>query len=118
MYYKMLKEYIKPELIENSKVKSILAQYNDELLNIINSEYMTYEDFRDLVRGMWNKDLDNYTENDYEFSSVATAQKGSYIYERRLRILYDILFRDLISDEEKTDGIIKLLNELMRDIKE
>lgn len=117
MYYKMLKEYIKPELIENSKLKSILAQYNDELLSIINCEYMFYEDFRDLVRGMWNKDLDNNVEDDYEFSSVAAAQKGSYIYERRLRILYDALFRDLISDEEKTNGIIKLLNELLRDIK-
>ena len=113
----MLKEYIKPELIENSNVKSILAQYNDELLGIMNCEYMTYEDFRDLVRGMSNKDLDNNTDKDPEFLAT-TVKKGSYIYERKLKLLYDRLFRYLISDEEKLDGIIKLLNELMRDIKE
>lgn len=113
----MLKEYIKPDLIEDSKVKSILVQYNDELLHIMNKEYMTYEDFRDLVRGMSNKDLDNNTENDPEFM-ITTVKKGSYIYERKLRILYDTLFRNLISDEEKIDGILKLVNELMRDIKE
>lgn len=113
----MLKEYIKPELIKDSKVKSILAQYNNELLNIMNSEYMTYEEFRSLVRSMSNKDLDYNTENDPEFAST-TMKKGSYIYEWKLRILYDTLFRYLISDEEKVDGIIKLVNELMRDIRE
>ena len=110
----MLKEYIKPELIEDSKVKSILSQYNDELLSIMNCEYMTYEDFRDLVRGMSKKDLDNNTDKDPEFMTT-TVKKGSYIYERKLKLLYDKL---LISDEEKLDWIIKLVNELMRDIKE
>ena len=113
----MLKEYIKPDLIEDSKVKSILVQYNDELLHIMNKEYMTYEDFRDLVRGMSNKDLDNNIDKYPEFMTT-TVKKGSYIYERKLKLLYDKLFRYLISDEEKLDGIIKLLNELMRDIKE
>ena len=113
----MLKEYIKPDLIEDSKVKSILAQYNDELLSIMNSEYMSYEDFRELVRSMSNKDLDNNSDNDFEFTGPA-VKKGTHIYERKLRILHDTLFRNLISDEEKLGGIIKLVNELMRDIKE
>ena len=114
----MLKEYIKPDLIEDSKVKSVLAQYNDELLHIMNKEYMTYEDFKELVRGMSNKDLSNNSENDSDFSSYVAMQNGSYIYEWKLKILYDKLYGYLINDEEKIDGIIKLLNELMKDIKE
>lgn len=111
----MLKEYIKPDLIEDSKVKSVLVQYNDELLCIMEKEYMSYEDFRDIVRGTSNKDLSNNTVNEPDFSSGVA--KGAYIYERKLRLLYDKLFWYLTSDEEKLDGITKLLNELLRDIK-
>jgi hypothetical protein len=51
---------------------------------------MSYEGFRDIVRGMSNKDLSNNTVNEPDFSSGVA--KGAYIYERKLRLLYDKLF--------------------------
>jgi len=50
----MLREYLKPELSEDSKIKSMLENHADKIYNVINQEIITYEDFKKLVKAIFN----------------------------------------------------------------
>ena len=102
----MLKEYIKPELIEDSRVKLILQQHKDEILSIISQEEICYEDFRWFVKWIVGKD----TEIDFEKG----IENGSYLFERELKQLYDDeLFRNFSNKDERLRVLIKILWKLM-----
>jgi hypothetical protein len=51
----MLREYLKPELSENSKIKSILEDHADKIFDVINQEIITYDDFKKLVKAIFDK---------------------------------------------------------------
>ena len=55
----MLKEYLRPDLVEDSKIKLILEQHADKICNVINQEIMTYEDFKKLVMVIFDKQPEN-----------------------------------------------------------
>ena len=99
----MLKEYIKPELNENPKIKVVLEQYSDKILSIINQEMISYEDFRKLVRSIF-KDAGKF------------PKEGSFWYERELQQLYDDyrLFKRFVSNEERAQKVIEALLELSK----
>ena len=95
----MLKEYIKPELNENPKIKIVLEQHADKILSIIKQEVITYDDFRKLVRSVF-KDSE--------------SKEGSFLYERELQQLYDEyrLFKRFVSNKERAQKVIEALLEL------
>ena len=97
----MLKEYLKPELIEDSKIKMILEQHADKILNIINQDVITYEDFKRLVKNIFN-------------NSESNPNEGSFSYERELQKLYDEyrLFKRFVNNKERAQKVIKALWEL------
>ena len=97
----MLKEYIKPELNENPKIKILLEQHADKILRIINQEVIAYEDFRKLVRSVFKNPENN-------------PKEGSFSYERELKQLYDEyrLFKRFISNKERAQKVIEALLEL------
>jgi hypothetical protein len=95
----MLKEYIKPELNENPKIKIVLEQHADKILSIIKQEVITYDDFRKLVRSVF-KDSE--------------SKEGLFSYERELQQLYDEyrLFKRFVSNKERAQKVIEALLEL------
>ena len=97
----MLKEYIKPELNENPKIKLILQQHSDKILRIINQEMIAYDDFRKLARSVF-KDIGK------------DSKEGSFWYERELQQLYDEyrLFKRFVSNKERAQKVIEALLEL------
>ena len=97
----MLKEYIKPELNENPRIKVVLGQHADKILNIIKQEVITYEDFRKLVRSVFKNSENN-------------PKEGSFLYERELQQLYDEyrLFKRFVSNKERVQKVIEALLEL------
>lgn len=106
----MLKEYIKPELNEDSKVKAILEKYADKISYIMSKSNLSNEDFREFGNSILNKNFKRDLESDF----VPNIEKGSYLHERNLGKLYDNeLFRNLSSNEEKLRSIVKIINELI-----
>lgn len=97
----MLKEYLKPELIEDSKIKSILEKYSDRIVKIINQDVITYEDFKRLVKVIFKK-------------SEKLSEECPYAYERELQKLYDEyrLFRRFFNNKERAEKLVKALREL------
>ena len=97
----MLKEYMKPELNENPKIKILLEQHTDKILSIIKQEVITYEDFRKLVRSVFK-------------NSEKDLKEGLYMYERELQRLYDEyrLFKRFVSNKERAQKVIEALLEL------
>ena len=79
----MLREYLKPELSENSKIKAMLENHADKIYNVINQEIITYEDFKKLVKAIFDKHSEN------------RPKQGSYTYEWKLQQTYDkyLLFK-------------------------
>ncbi len=79
----MLREYLKPELSEDSKIKSMLENHADKIYNVINQEIITYEDFKKLVKAIFNKHSEN------------RPKQNSYTYEWKLQQTYDkyLLFK-------------------------
>ena len=97
----MLKEYLKPELIEDSKIKSILEKHSERIVRIINQDVITYEDFKRLVNVVFKKS-ENFSE------------ECPYAYEKKMQELYDEyrLFRRFFNNKERADKLVKALREL------
>lgn len=94
----MLREYLNPELTENPKIKMILEQHADKILNIINQDEITYDDFKQLVKNVFK-------------SSENILKEGTFSYERELQQLYDEyrLFKRFVSNKERAQKVIKAL---------
>ena len=108
----MLKEYIKPELIEDSRVKAIVKKYADEISSIINKEEISYEDFIAFAKSILGEEDSKI---DLESIPWTGIKEGSYIYERKLKTLYNgELSGNLSSYEERLERIIKVLCELIK----
>lgn len=99
----MLREYLKPELSEKSEIKSILEQHADKIYNVINQEIITYEDFKKLVKAIFN----NHSEN--------RPEQGSYTYEWKLQQTYDkyLLFKKRLDDREKAQKLVEAICDLI-----
>ena len=97
----MLKEYLKPELIEDSKIKSILEKHSERIVKIINQDVITYEDFKRLVKVIFKK-------------SEKLSEECPYAYERELQNLYDEyrLFKRFFNNKERAEKLVKALREL------
>lgn len=108
----MLKEYIKPELIENSIVKATVKKYADEISSIISKEEISYEDFRAFAKNVLGE---RDSKIDLESIPWIHIKEGSYIHERKLKTLYnEELSGKFSSYEEKLERIIKVLCELTK----
>ena len=99
----MLREYLKPELSEKSEFKSILEQHADKIFNVINQEIITYEDFKKLVKAIFNKHSEN------------RPKQNSYTYEWKLQQTYDkyLLFKKKWSKWEKSQKIVEAICDLI-----
>ena len=99
----MLREYLKPELSENSKIKSILEDHADKIFDVINQEIITYDDFKKLVKTIFDKQLKN------------RPKQGSYTYEWKLQQTYDkyLLFKKNWSKWEKSQKIVEAICDLI-----
>lgn len=99
--YEMLKEYLKQELIEDSKIKAILEKHSDRIIRIINQDEITYEDFKRLVNVVFKK-------------SEKFSEECPYAYKMKLQGLYDEyrLFRRFFSNKERAEKLVKALREL------
>ena len=99
----MLREYLKPELSEDSKIKSMLENHADKIYNVINQEIITYEDFKKLVKAIFN--------NRSEFR----PKQCSYTYEWKLQQTYDkyLLFKKKWSKGEKSQKIVEAICDLI-----
>ena len=97
----MLKEYLKPELIEDSKIKSILEKHSEKIVRIINQDVITYEDFKRLVNVIFKK-------------SEKFSEECPYAYEMKLQELYDEyrLFKRFFNNKERAEKLVKALREL------
>ena len=89
---------MRPELDENPKIKTILEQHADKILTIINQEIITYEDFKKLVKAIFE-------------NSEKNPKEGSYTYERKLQKLYDDyrLFKRFLNNKERAEQVIEAL---------
>ena len=99
----MLREYLKPELSEDSKIKSMLENHADKIYNVINQEIITYEDFKKLVKAIFNKHSEN------------RPKQNSYTYEWKLQQTYDkyLLFKKNWSKWEKSQKIVEAICDLI-----
>ena len=79
----------------------ILEQHADKILNIINQDVITYEDFKRLVKNIFN-------------NSESNPNEGSFSYERELQKLYDEyrLFKRFVNNKERAEKLVKALREL------
>lgn len=98
----MLKEYLRPDLVEDSKIKLILEQHADKIYNVINQEIMTYEDFKKLVMAIFDKQSENW------------PIQGSYTYEWKLQQTYDnyLLFKKCWDNDEKVKKVVEAICDL------
>lgn len=96
-----LKKYLKPELIEDSKIKPILEYHADRIVRIINQDVITYEDFKRLVKVIFKK-------------SEKFSEECPYAYEMKLQELYDEyrLFKRFFNNKERAEKLVKALREL------
>ena len=84
----------------------MLKQYNAEISKIMNLEDVTYDDFRWFVKRVLSKTSGQDFEN--------VLGNGSFIYERRLKELYDQeLFKNFPDKRERFRRIIKILWEIL-----
>lgn len=99
----MLREYLKPELSEKSEIKSILEQHADKIYDVINQELITYEDFKKLVKAIF----DNHSKD--------RPKQDSYTYERKLQQTYDkyLLFKKRLNDREKAQKLVEAICDLI-----
>ena len=99
----MLREYLKPELSEDSKIKSILEDHADKIFDVINQEIITYGDFKKLVKAIFDKHPEDRPKQD------------SYTYEWKLQQTYDkyLLFKKGWSKSEKTEKIVEAICDLI-----
>ena len=99
----MLKEYLKPELSEDSKIKSMLEDHADKIFDVINQEIITYDDFKKLIKAIFDK------------SPEDRPKQGSYTYEWKLQQTYDkyLLFKKGWSKGEKTQKIVEAICDLI-----
>jgi len=97
----MLREYLKPELIEDQKLKPILEYHADRIIKIINQDVITYDDFKRLVKVIFKKS-ENFSE------------ECPYAYEIKLQELYDEyrLFKRFFNNKERAEKLVKALKEL------
>ena len=99
----MLREYLKPELNEKSVFKSTLEQYADKIFNVINQETITYEDFKKLIKTIFDK------------SSEDRPKQNSYTYDWKLQQTYDkyLLFKKRRDSGEKAQKLVEAMCELI-----
>ena len=97
----MLREYLKPELIEDPKIKTILEKHSERIVKIINQDVITYEDFKRLVKVVFKK-------------SEKFSEECPMAYERELQKLYDEyrLFKRFFNNKERAEKLVKALREL------
>ncbi len=99
----MLREYLKPELSEKSGIRSILEDHADKIFDVINQEIITYDDFKKLIKAIFDK------------SPEDRPKQGSYTYEWKLQQTYDkyLLFKKGWSKGEKTQKIVEAICDLI-----
>jgi len=97
----MLREYLKPELIKDPKIKSILERHSDRIVRIINQDEITYGDFKRLVNVIFKK-------------SEKFSKECPFAYETKIQELYDEyrLFKRFFNNKERAEKLVKALREL------
>ena len=97
----MLREYLKPELIEDQKIKSILEKHSDRIVRIINQDVITYEDFKRLVKVVFKK-------------SENLSKECPFAYEKKIQELYDEyrLFKRFFNNKERAEKLVNALKDL------
>ncbi len=99
----MLREYLKPGSSEKSEIRPILEQHADKIFNVINEKTITYEDFKNLIKAIFDKAPEN------------RPQQDSYTYEWKLQQIYDkyLLFKKDWSKGEKAQRIFESICDLI-----
>lgn len=99
----MLREYLKPELSEKSEIRSILEDHADKIFDVINQEIITYDDFKKLVKVIFDKAPEN------------RPKQNSYTYEWKLQQTYDkyLLFKKRRDSGEKAQKLVEAMCELI-----
>jgi len=99
----MLREYLKPELSEKSGIRSILEDHADKIFDVINQEIITYDDFKKLVKVIFDKAPEN------------RPKQNSYTYERKLQQIYDkcLLFKKGRNKGEKIKKVVEAICDLI-----
>jgi len=96
-----LRALLKPELVEDPKIKPILEYHAERIIEIINQDVITYEKFKRLANVIFKE-------------SKIFSEKWPFAYEQEMESLYNQyrLFKRFFNDEERAEKLIKALRTL------